>query len=134
MADRDCVHGQLARVCDYCELEAEIVALRAQLEQAQALVERLRQEAQIQAMEARGANASLAECYRAATGGKGEPSNWHGAKPVVELIARQREWIEKAGHQRKCSVRAPHAATMDYKPTCDCGYAELVGAALNTKE
>ena len=32
MTDRDCVHGQLARVCDYCELEAEIADLRAKLE------------------------------------------------------------------------------------------------------
>lgn len=42
MADRDCVHGQLARVCDYCELEAEIADLRTKLEAAERDAERYR--------------------------------------------------------------------------------------------
>jgi len=32
MTQRDCKHGQLARVCRICELEAEIAALRAKLD------------------------------------------------------------------------------------------------------
>lgn len=47
-------------------------------------------------MEARGANASLAECYRAVTGGTGEPGNWHGARPVVNEIADLRAKLEAA--------------------------------------
>ena len=50
---------------------------------------------------------------------------WPSWRKTEATIARQREWIKKAKHLRKCSVRAPHAATMDYKPTCNCGYTEL---------
>ena len=67
---------------------------------------------------------------------------------IVELkatIARQREWIEKAGHRPGCNhwfcrecnadgqtglARVRHHAHMyhDFQPgPCDCGYAELVG-------
>ena len=31
MTQRDCTHGQLARVCNVCELEAEVATLRAKL-------------------------------------------------------------------------------------------------------
>jgi len=34
--------------------------------------------------------------------------------------------VEKVPHSRKCSIRAPHAATMDYKPTCNCPRGELI--------
>lgn len=129
MTDRDCVHGQLARVCDYCELEAEIADLRAQLEQAKA--ERDEARRNYQWMVERAADQKL-DGYRELGA---RAANAENALDEAEAtIARQRAWIEKAGHRRKCSVRAPHAATMDYKPTCDCGWAELVGAALNTKE
>lgn len=55
----------------------------AELEQ---LAERLKQEAQIHAMEARTANATIAEIYQVVSGGKGEPGNWHGAVLVRECI------------------------------------------------
>lgn len=92
--------------------DPEIAALRAQLEQAQAERDNLvfrndsLREQTTQLLIQRD-NLVIAQDRLKAT------------------IARQREWIEKAGHRRKCSVRAPHAATMDYKPTCDCGYSEL---------
>lgn len=44
-------------------------------------------------------------------------------------IAGLRAFVEKAGHLRKCSVRAPHAASMDYKPSCNCGWEKLVGGS-----
>jgi hypothetical protein len=51
------------------------------------LVERLKQEAQIHAQEARTANATIAEIYQLCTGATGEPGNWNGAEPVRALIA-----------------------------------------------
>ena len=48
--------------------------------------ERLKQEAQIHAMEARTANATISEIYRAVTGGTGEPGSWRGAEPVRECV------------------------------------------------
>lgn len=50
------------------------------------LVERLKQEAQIHAQEARTANSTIAEIYRIVTGGTGEPGNWNGAEPVRKCI------------------------------------------------
>jgi len=50
-------------------------------------IERLKQEAQIHAQEARTANATIAEIYRVCSGGTGEPGNWNGAEPVRARIA-----------------------------------------------
>lgn len=118
MADRDCVHGQLARVCDYCELEAEIAALRAQLEQAQDKFTKTMLAAKGQAVELGEQDA---------------------------IISRQREWIEKAGHRPGCAITKcktyPGCSSGQYSPVhsarhfafehvfipsrCDCGYSEL---------
>jgi hypothetical protein len=59
------------------------------------LVERLKLEAQIHAQEARTANATIAEIYRAVTNGTGEPGNWHGAAPVVAELARLRTKVQR---------------------------------------
>ena len=58
------------------------------------LVDKLKLEAQMNAQEARTANATIAEIYQAVTGSTGEPGNWHGAKPVVEELGRLREEVE----------------------------------------
>ena len=50
------------------------------------LEERLKQEAQIQAQEARSHRATVREIYQAVTGRTGEPGDWNGAKPVMALI------------------------------------------------
>lgn len=50
------------------------------------LEERLKQEAQIQAQEARSQRATVREIYQAVTGRTGEPGDWNGAKPVLALI------------------------------------------------
>ena len=50
------------------------------------LEERLKQEAQIQAQEARSQRATVREIYQAVTGRTGEPGDWNGAKPVLTLI------------------------------------------------
>jgi len=53
-------------------------------------------------------------------------------RPLVEheevraSVARLLVVAEKVPHSRKCSIRAPHAATMDYKPTCNCPRGELI--------
>lgn len=60
------------------------------------LVERLRQEAQIHAQEARTANATIAEIYQLVTGATGEPGNWNGARPVRELLDRYRNALQAA--------------------------------------
>lgn len=57
------------------------------------LTDQLKSEAQTNAMEARVANASLYEAYRAVTGGTGEPGNWNGAKPIVDEITRLRSQV-----------------------------------------
>jgi len=51
------------------------------------LAERLKQEAQIHAQEARTANNTIAEIYRLCTGATGEPGNWNGAEPVRQTLA-----------------------------------------------
>lgn len=73
----------------------EIISLRSRAEKAEALSERLKLEAQGHAMEARTANSTIAECYQAVTGGKGEPGNWHGAEPVRQYVARAEATCEK---------------------------------------
>lgn len=55
-----------------------------------ALIERLKNEAQIHAQEARTANATIAEIYQIVTGKTGEPGNWNGAEPVRKCIEELR--------------------------------------------
>jgi hypothetical protein len=69
-------------------------AWAAEVAEARALSERLLQEAQIHALEARTANATIAEIYQAVSGATGEPGNWHGAAPVVEELTRLRAIVD----------------------------------------
>ncbi|RYF31379.1 MAG: hypothetical protein EOO23_02760 [Comamonadaceae bacterium] len=69
---------------------------REQIEQALQLVERLKQEAQIHAQEARTANATIAAIYQLVTGATGEPGNWNGAEPVRAAIASLRAQLVAA--------------------------------------
>ena len=57
------------------------------------LIEKLKREARAHAMEARSANATLAECYQAVSGKTGEPGNWHGSQPVRDCIEGLRSAI-----------------------------------------
>lgn len=75
----------LIRLTDH---EAARAADKARIAELEGLSERLKQEAQIHAQEARTANATIAEIYRVVSGGKGEPGNWHGSEPVRARIAR----------------------------------------------
>lgn len=74
----------------------------ARIAQLEALAERLKQEAQIHAQEARTANHTIGEIYQCVTGATGEPGNWHGAEPVRARIAQLEASNEKllAAHQR----------------------------------
>lgn len=69
-------------------------ALKAQSDMF-ALAERLKQEAQIHAQEARTANATIAEIYQLCTGATGEPGNWNGAEPVRALLAAKQEEVDR---------------------------------------
>lgn len=60
-----------------------------------ALIDRLKLEAQIHSMEARGANATIGEIYQAVTGKTGEPGNWNGAQPVIEALAAKDAEIKR---------------------------------------
>ncbi len=87
----------LIRLTDHERLQAETERLQADHEAARAadadLIDRLRQEAQIHAQEARTANATIAEIYRAVTDGTGEPGNWNGADPVRARLAADKARI-----------------------------------------
>lgn len=85
----------------------QLEAMRRRAENAEALAERLKLEAQAHAMEARTANSTINEIYQVVSGGKGEPGNWHGATPVREkLEAMQREMAEMREALRPFSVLA----------------------------
>lgn len=60
----------------------------AALDRQSAAVDRMLQEAQIHACEARAANATLHEIYQICSDAKGEPGTWHGAEPVLQMRAR----------------------------------------------
>jgi formylmethanofuran dehydrogenase subunit E len=68
------------------------------LQAAEALVERLKLEAQAHASEARTANSTIYEIYQVISGGKGEPENWNGAEPVRAYVqaaeAKNRAYAE----------------------------------------
>ncbi len=51
---------------------------------------------------------------------------------VRASVARLLVVAEKVPHSRKCSIRAPHAATMDYKPTCNCPRGQLLAMLKET--
>lgn len=67
--------------CRFCALQAELDA-------ANALCEKLKQEAEIHAQEARTHKSTVHKIYQLVTGATGEPGNWNGAKPVKQLIDR----------------------------------------------
>lgn len=80
--------------CD--KAAAALRTLQEENEALRNLVDRLRVEAQAHAMEARGANATIHEAYQAATEGKGEPGNWHGAGPIKDELTRLRSDLMQA--------------------------------------
>lgn len=113
------VHGEYS--CQTCE----IAALRAELERAQADIREYRNLAEV-LMENNRSGIKLASDLLVAE----------------KTIARQRAWIESAGHRPECPARGcavcgytqgPHEWGVirmghAFQPSpCDCGYAELVG-------
>lgn len=80
----ECMH-------DVAFVKGQYDQAQREIDRLQGLVDRLTGEAQIWANEARAANASLNECYRAVTGGRGEPGNWNGARPVERHLS----WLTK---------------------------------------
>ena len=77
----------------------------AELITAQAAeIERLTQEAQGWAQEARTHKATVHEIYQLVTGATGEPGNWHGAEPVRTKLASQAAEIERLREQLRPSA------------------------------
>lgn len=72
---------------DLADVERNWAALVVRNAELEALVERLKQEAQIHSGEARAHEATVRECYQSATGGTGEPATWNGAKPIERVIS-----------------------------------------------
>ena len=68
------------------ELLSTLESVQRENEELRNLADRLKQEAKTHAIEARGANSTIAEIYQIISGGKGEPGNWRGAKPVREYV------------------------------------------------
>lgn len=65
-----------------------IAELTRERDEARALSDRLKLEAQCHASEARTANSTIHEIYQVLSGGKGEPGNWHGAEPARAFAMR----------------------------------------------
>lgn len=96
-------------------------------------VETIKREAQIHAMEARTANATIAEIYQLCAGGIGEPGNWNGAEPVRQLAEQRAQLIEALKmtqfgfNHRRCQVCAgwnvgPNGETDDvHTASCPVG-------------
>lgn len=72
---------------DFSDVEERWASVIEQRNQAQALNDRLRLEAQVHAGEARAHKSTVQECYQSVSGGTGEPATWNGAKPVERAIA-----------------------------------------------
>jgi len=65
------------------------IALLDALTATDAEIAALKLQAQSWSMEAKAQKATVCECYQAATGAKGEPGDWNGAKPIREALAER---------------------------------------------
>lgn len=65
---------------------AVLLALQRKVTELEALAETMKNEAQIHAMEAKTANATINEVNQFISGATGEPANWHGAQPVKDFV------------------------------------------------
>lgn len=83
---QDYIRAEIGRANDHW---SEITATK------DALIDKLKLEAQIHAGEARCANSTIAEIYQAISGSTGEPGNWNGAEPVRAYIATKDAEIER---------------------------------------
>jgi len=74
----------------------DLAALISAVESLQTLCDILRQEAKIHAQEARSQKATVHEIYQIISGGKGEPGDWSGARPVREFVQAKEEQLAAA--------------------------------------
>ncbi|MCL6653536.1 hypothetical protein A6R70_14690 [Agrobacterium rubi] len=68
--------------------DVTLESLQRENEGLRNLADRLKLEAQGHAMEARGANSTIAEIYQIISGARGEPGNWNGAEPVRRYVSQ----------------------------------------------
>jgi hypothetical protein len=73
----------------------------ARLEEKDALIERLKLEAQIHAGEARCHKSTVHEAYQACTGATGEPGNWHGAEPIKAALTEAKAALTAAEAEKE---------------------------------
>jgi hypothetical protein len=68
----------------------------SRITELEALAETLKNEAQMHAMEAKSANATINEINQFISGATGEPANWHGAQPVKDFVNDLKAQLEAA--------------------------------------
>ncbi len=73
----------------------DVPDLIARVKELEGLNERLKQEAQSHAYEAKAQRATVHECNQAVTQGTGEPADWHGANPVKDELSRLRARVRE---------------------------------------
>ena len=87
------------------------LTLIEKINELEALNETLKNEAQIHAMEAKSANATINEINQFISGATGEPANWHGAQPVKKFV-----------NNLKAQLAAVRKDAARYQWLCDKGY------------
>lgn len=92
---------------DIPDLLSALEAANKRADEAEALAERLKNEAQLHAQEARTANATIAEIYREVSGGKGEPGNWNGAEPIRRELTALRARVAELEVALRTIARHP---------------------------
>lgn len=105
-----------------CHLHEKVEKLEQALAEKDQLIERLKQEAEAHAQEARTANHTIAEIYQVVSGATGEPGNWHGAEPVRRRMAEKdkayQQLMEQAIEFAKCLTGCSSPCTEADWPEC----------------
>lgn len=94
-----------------------IAALVKDRDEAQTVRDRVILKAQCHAQEARTANDTIYQIYRACTNGTGEPGNWHGAQPVIDELAAREQRGERHGLERAAKVETAAKFLLDHIKT-----------------
>lgn len=92
----ECYDGNVERIeTALLAANEKLLKLEQSLAEKDRLIERLTQEAEAHAQEARTANNTIAEIYQVVSGKTGEPGNWHGAEPVKQRMAEKDREIQQ---------------------------------------
>lgn len=116
------------------EIDGNVERMLAEAAAKDALIDRLRLEAQGHAMEASSANATIYAIYQAVTGAKGEPGNWNGAQPVIEALATKDATIAAMEDENARLRAALASAAMRLKAVHDDAFKQAGGHGLKTTD